>query len=154
MSDDAFERLAMMVSAKNGLYGARLAAQQYYFKRQEETGELVHSGMIMRRAWESLLPEQREEALDSCLNAYYHQAIGLEREAEMNARAREEGHTFLEHDDLDVIAYTNFAVEGEDGSFEGGFPDDGIMPVEIALVGRLIDEIELLRAKLRLKEES
>lgn len=153
MSDDAFERLAMMALSKNGLYGARVQAQQYFDKITQDTGELFHSGQIMRRAWDSLLPEQHEEALNDALSTYYARAIEYEREEEMNRRAREEGHTFLEHDDLEVISYTCFAVEGENG-IESGVPEDGIIGVEIALVARLIDEIELLRAKLRLKEES
>jgi hypothetical protein len=153
VTDDAFERLAMMATASNGLFGARREAEQHFAKLAEDTGELFHSGQIMRRAWDSLRPEDQEDALDSCLNAYYIQAHELQDAVEKNRLAREAGYTFLEHDDLDVIAYTCFGVENGDGGVDSSALVDEVMPVQVALVGRLIDEIELLRAKLRLKGE-
>lgn len=145
---DPFDDLARMALAPNGLYGARVQAQRHFDQLTEQTGALHTSVEVMRRAWDALLPERREEALDACLNAYYIQAVDIERAEEMNRLAREAGRTFLEHDDLDVINYTCFAIEGDDGVIGSGIPDDGIIGVEVALVARLIDEIELLRARL------
>lgn len=146
---DAFDQLAQMATARNGLYGARVQAEQRLRHDLLENGRSYTSTEVMRQAWASLLPEQHDEAMEDLLEAYHAQATRIEREEEMNRAAREEGKTFLEHDDLEVISYSCFAILDEDGEAHGGIPEDGMLYVEIALLGRLIDEIELLRAKLR-----
>lgn len=142
---DAFDQLAFMFLADNALYGAFNKAEQHL----QALDEGYTSIEVMTLAWSMLSPAEQEASMETLFNSHFQQVTSLREREEVFRKAREAGHSYLEHDDLEIIEYslTGALMDEEYGA---EVDRTGELNVPLDALSRLVQEVKLLRARLEL----
>lgn len=153
VADDTFEEIARRLDYQSPLMGAFRAAEQWYEKNHTE----YMCADVVRRAWDQLDMAQQHEAMDVLFNAFWHMVMANRKWLELDSK-EPDGNTYLEHGDLEVIEHTLDGAAAmaqfgaiEDRTLDEIFPD-GMIPVHVDQLRRIISEVELLQHRLKMRD--
>ncbi|MFF1743532.1 hypothetical protein [Streptomyces mirabilis] len=145
---EAFDEVAaaylpehVTVRVKAGLFYSLVHAALAVKLREQPTGSSVGLIEIGHAAWRQLTPIEQAHTLDTLFTAYIRRVIDEDRERQLSAAAADDTKTYLEPDDLPLLAECLSYVEViDDGTQLEGVPASSLHNV--------LSEIDLLRHRL------
>lgn len=161
MDDEKIDRLEQSFYTNNELMAAVRRAEQHLHNHVRQNTTPDHKPFytdidVMTLAFSYLTDEQRHYAVTHDLFiAYCHHRRYLQEQDNLATAARLEGFSFLEHDDLDMLSYSQIFVVDDDSDTARNMMDvmglsedvvpEGSALVPIDAVWRIIQEIKLLK---------
>lgn len=146
--DELFREMVSTYHVPNELLAAMRQAEQELWALHPEGGYPLNDVAIMQLAWSRLAYQHIPKAMESLFTCYRHTIRETQERLDMFAAAKAEGLSFLEEDDLDIVAYSLSVFDmGEDGTMQQEVTDEGGVSVPLDALCRLVQEVKRLRFK-------
>jgi hypothetical protein len=149
-----FDQLTRQFDGGSDLLGAFHAEEHRWIagvQRGDPAVLQLTSTDVVARAWGKLTPAQQLAEMDMLFNAFCHNTMAVRKELEL-AEMAPDANTYLRDGDLSVIGDTLSGAMALSGEPLGAAFPDGMVPVDIDLLQRLVSELELLQHRLAMRD--
>lgn len=136
-ADEVFDELVRTYERHSDLAAAYRQSEQQYERTHPEGGYLCHE--VVRHAWMKLTPEQQRAEMDHLFNAWFITQMNIRKWLELDAK-EPDANTYLHHGDLEIFEHIGDTIE------------DGMITIGAAQLQRILNEIELLRHRLKMRD--